>query len=166
VKWPAFQKYFSKVSRVIYRDTNNPYTGACIQITISCYLSIYYSHEFIGNTLGSIWTFNVSRSHWYQDRCVTLSQDNHNCEVCHTPSYDGYICFPKEGELYRRSRKNTHKLPVWIEYQYWQIKWWCYVTKSSISLGYIIYSTLLQSLSLHLASRMWYIRGSFDSTWN
>ena len=35
-------------------------------------------------SLGLIWTFNAPRSLWHKDCCVTLPQDNHTCEVCHS----------------------------------------------------------------------------------
>jgi hypothetical protein len=32
---------------------------------------------------------------------------------CDIPLYDGYICCPKEGDLYRRNSRYTRDQPVW-----------------------------------------------------
>jgi hypothetical protein len=41
-----------------------------------------------------MWTFNAPRTQRYKDQCVALSQDNHTCEVCHSPLRWTYM-FPK-----------------------------------------------------------------------
>ena len=78
-------------------------TQVHLQFTFSQHLyHIDYSHEFVGSVLA-----------WFE--CSTLSDHNDTRTVvlrfvkiitpvkCVIPHYDGYICHPKEGELYQRS---------------------------------------------------------------
>jgi hypothetical protein len=51
-------------------------------------------------------TFNTPMSQRNKVSRVTLSQDNHTCEMCDTLC-DDYIVQPQEGELHRGSPKNS-----------------------------------------------------------
>ena len=66
---------------------DEPYTGA-----YTSYRSLETPNQYIliilmnfRKCLGSIRTFNAPRTQRHKDRCVKLSQDNHSCEVCHSP---------------------------------------------------------------------------------
>ena len=61
-----------------------PYTGAYTNHLLSTLL--YWLFSWIcRKCLGSIWTFNQPRPQRHKNRCVTISQDNHTCEMCHSP---------------------------------------------------------------------------------
>ena len=64
-----------------------PYTGA-----YTSYRSLETPNQYIliilmnfRKCLGSIRTFNAPIPQRHKDRCVTHSQDNYSCEVCHSP---------------------------------------------------------------------------------
>ena len=82
-----------------------------IQITISRYSYIDYSHEFVGSALVR---FERSTLPEHEGtRTIVLRFLKIITPVkCVMPLYDGYICCPKEGELYQRTKHNTTKT-VW-----------------------------------------------------
>ena len=73
---------------------------------------------------GSIWTFHASRAQRHKDCCVTISQDNHTCEVCHAPLW--WLHMLPKGR--RTSPERSWKYPYIesatgsVEFQYRQIK--------------------------------------------
>ena len=82
-----------------------PYTGAYANHYLSIFL--YWIFSWIcRKCLGSIWTFNAPRPQRHCTRKVALRFLKIITPVkCVIPHYDGYIYFPMEGELHRRSRK-------------------------------------------------------------
>ena len=78
-------------------------TQVHIQITISRYSHIDYSYEFVGSALAR---FERSTLPDHEGtRTVVLRFLKIITPVkCVIPLYDGYVCCPKEGELYRKSR--------------------------------------------------------------
>ena len=87
-------------------------TQVHIQITFSCYSFIdLYFHEFVGSALARFErsTLSVHKG----TRTVVLRFLKIITPVkCVVPFYDGHICWPKEGELHQRSRKNTRKMEM------------------------------------------------------
>ena len=73
-----FEKPFSDYRKMC---TGRPYTGAYT----NHHLSILIISWICRKCLGAIWTFSSPRPQRHKDRCVTLSQDNHACEVCPSP---------------------------------------------------------------------------------
>ena len=130
---------------------HTPYTGAYTNRNLSVLQYWLFSWTY-RKCLGSIRTFNALRAQRHKDRCVTFSQDNHTCEVCCT-LVRWLRMFPKGR---RASQEERIRPAPPMERQYWQTKW-SYVSRSSITLGYIDYSTLLQSspFTLRPASGMW-----------
>ena len=89
-----------------------------IQVTISWNFLINYPHNF-RKCLGSIRTFNAPRPHRHKDRCVTLSQDNYSCEVCHSPLRWQHVL--------SKGRRALRETPGWkkkksVECRHWQSK--------------------------------------------
>ena len=89
-----------------------------IQITISLFSNTDYSHEFAGSALARFERSTLPERNGA--RSVVLRFLKIITPVkCVMPSYDGNICFPKEGELYRRNSRNAHSTldrdqpPVW-----------------------------------------------------
>jgi hypothetical protein len=64
--------------------TNRPYTGAYTSHHLS--ILLYWLFSWIcRKSLGSTRTFHASRAQRHKDCCVTIAQNNHTCEVCHSP---------------------------------------------------------------------------------
>ena len=61
-----------------------PYSGIYTNHLLSILLFWLFSW-ICRECLGSIWTFHTPRAQRHKDSCVTLSQDNHTCEVYHPP---------------------------------------------------------------------------------
>ena len=82
-----------------------------IQVT---YSYIDYSHEFVGSALARFERSTLPEHDG--TRTVVLRFLKIITPVkCVIPHYDGYIGFPKEGDLYRRTTKYTLSMdqPVW-----------------------------------------------------
>ena len=80
-------------------------TQVHIQITSSRHFYIDYSHGFVGSALVRFERSSLPEHEG--TRTVVLRFLKIITPVkCVMPLYDGYICCPKEGELYRRSRSN------------------------------------------------------------
>ena len=61
-----------------------PFTGAYSSLHLS--ILLYWLFSWIcRKCLGSIWTFHAPGARRHKDHCITISQDNHTCEVCHAP---------------------------------------------------------------------------------
>jgi hypothetical protein len=99
---------------VVIRAVVDP-TQVHIQITIFLYSYIDYSHEFLG---GALARFERSTLPDHKDtRTVVLRFLKIITPVkCVMPLYDGYICRPEEGELYRRSRS-----PFKVDQSVWRV---------------------------------------------
>jgi hypothetical protein len=83
-----------------------------IQITISRYSYIDYSHESVGSALAR---FERSTLPEHEDaRIVVLRFLKIITPVkCVIPDYDGHLCCPKEGELYQRISISRALPKVW-----------------------------------------------------
>ena len=92
---------------------------------------------------GSVWTFLTPRTRRHKDRCITISHDNYTCEVYHTPLWWLHVLSKGRRAL---PETWTQSLSEIVERQYWQIKGYNR-TSTSITLGCIVYSTLLRSYS-------------------
>ena len=80
-------------------------TQVRIQITISRYSYIDYSHEFVGSALARFERSTLPEHE--ETRTVVLRFLKIITPVkCVIPLYDGYICCPKEGELYKKFKKD------------------------------------------------------------
>ena len=134
-----------KYSRIIVKstevDVQKP-SQVHIQTSISLLLLYWLFSWIYRKCLGSVWTFHASRTQRHKDRCGTNSQDNHTCEVCHTllrwlhtlPKGRGAL-----PEIWSRRPSDS------VECRYWQTNTSKKnLTMSSINLGCIVYSTLLQ----------------------
>jgi hypothetical protein len=83
-----------------------------IQITISRYSYIDYSHEFVGSALARFERSTLPDH--IGTRTVVLRFLKIITPVkCVMPLYDGYIYCPKEGELFRRTYKYRRDQRVW-----------------------------------------------------
>ena len=86
-------------------------TQVHIQIAISRYSCIDYSHEFVGSALARFERSTLQEHNG--SRSVVLRFLKIITPVkCVIPLYDGYICCPKEGELHRRSYPKSDE-SVW-----------------------------------------------------
>ena len=74
-------------------------------IAISRWSYIDYSHKFIESALVRLERPTLPK---HKDTRTVISQDNHTCGLCHHTLYDGHICCPKEGELYRKTIGKGH----------------------------------------------------------
>ena len=97
--------------RSMFKALPGPYTGA---YTNHHFSHIDYSHEFVGSALVR---FERSTLPDHKGtRTVVLRFLKIITPVkCVVPNYDGYISYPKEGELYQRASKHNGKLnhKVW-----------------------------------------------------
>jgi hypothetical protein len=93
-----FRNHFPSI--VKYAGVLDP-TQVHIQITISRYSYIDHSHEFVGSALAR---FERSTLPDHKGtRTIVLRFLKIITPVkCVLPLYDGYICCPEEGELYRK----------------------------------------------------------------
>jgi hypothetical protein len=85
-------------------------TQVHIQITISLYSYIDYSHEFVGSALARFERSTLPK-HEGTMAVVLRFLKIITPVKCVVPFYDGYICCPKEGELYQKSRRKARE--VW-----------------------------------------------------
>jgi hypothetical protein len=83
------------------------------QITISRYPCIDYSHEFVGSALARLERSTLPDHNG--TRTIVLRFLKIITPVkCVIPRYNGYVCRPEEGELYRRtSNSDREKHHVW-----------------------------------------------------
>ena len=86
-------------------------TEVQIQITISQYSYIDYSHQFVGSALARF-ERSTFPEHEGTKTVVLRFVKTIIPAKCVIPNYDGYICCPKEGELYQKLG-NGARQKVW-----------------------------------------------------